>query len=159
MGAAVNLWTKEEDAFLIANVTDFTYRQISEKMVTAFPGTPGRSRNSIISRAHRLLLNSNPSMLKAARALRDARAAQVRIASPIPAPPKVRGWPKPMTETGILFFDMPAFGKCRMPLWGDDDPISRRYFCGADCAPERTYCPGCHALAFEPRTIRKATAA
>lgn len=67
-------------------------------------------------------------------------------ASLAPITATVDGWPKPRGPHAIRFLDAPYRGRCKMPLWGNDEPIEDRFVCGEPCDPARPYCPSCHAL-------------
>lgn len=160
-------WTEERCAFLKERLEQGqTFGDIAAML--------GASRSSCIGKASRLGLTlralseedrkKRADMLKERQrqnskiAIRKGKAA-AKPAAP-PADPLVaqdaqakKGWPKPMTPTAIKFLKMPNTGRCRMPLWGDDTPMSERFYCGAEALPAKSYCPGCYRAAHDPNAF------
>ncbi len=177
-------WSEQEDALLRKLLDDgFTASQASGELAKA--GFPVRSRNAVLGRAHRVKIPNRNAVVatanrvngaKKAHAAKAARAPKMSAAAsrkPGPGahglggPPMalmpavqatIKGWPKPRGPNAIRFLDVPYLGRCKMPLWGSDEPLHERFVCGEPCDAARVYCPSCAALTVSSGTLSEQTA-
>lgn len=155
-------WTAEDDQRLLElRAAGWSASQIGRDLK--------RSRGSVLGRLHREhggLTNSVPGPERAAPAKPKAapkpteepaprqskaravpfspavdpvpdRAETANVPVPVPVAP-----PAPAGNKGaIRFLDLPAFGRCRFPLWGKERvPITEKMVCGAAVAGDGPYC-------------------
>lgn len=137
----------------------------------AIAAAMGRTRNSILGRAHRLGIQ-----LGAGKHIRSAQAEAKKVprgaTKPRPAPRPApsgkwtdkgskleqivqareisealkQGWPKPRNPHSVNLFGLRA-GMCRFPLWSDEErDIDAKFYCGAPAEEGRSYCTRCYAL-------------
>lgn len=168
-------WTADEDVIL----TKLWTEGVDAHTITCHPAlqAKGRTRNSVISRAHRLNLPPHSSRQMrtkpktiSATAVR-AKPARIKAprpevkAKPAPPPPP----PEPVVEV-LPELEMDAEssrsgaigaiqslrqGQCRFPI---GDPRSETFsFCKNKQIPGRSYCPACAKKAFQPPSLQRRT--
>lgn len=128
----------------------------------------GRSRSSILGRAHRLGVQFK-SIARAGQPAREARpktnGAFTYFGPATPRIAKVKmsqnerreakslapaeGW----TPKRVSVFDLVS-SSCRWPLWKAGAAFSEKLYCGADALPGNAYCGHCYGLSIEPRQTR-----
>jgi hypothetical protein len=156
------VWADEEIARLRALTTEgLSTAQVASTL--AAEGFPPRSRNAIIGKCTRVgidisrgrypverlaaLPKPKPKPVRAQPARPVAPAPQIEpIAEQPPPQPVSKGWPKPATETQVWYLDDKMFERCRMPLWGDHEPMESRFYCGAPTVDGTSYCASCRTV-------------
>lgn len=150
-------WTDSQDALLRRSLIE----GLSFKQVCMLIGV---TRNSAIGRAHRLGIKGEPRQASSANA--RARNLHTRILRNVKAPirlPRTPGLPAlqfaPPVERaasviegvpigpGRPLMDLPWNG-CRFAVTQDD--AAEHLFCGAEKAPDRSWCPAHCKIAFAP---------
>lgn len=137
----------------------------------------GISKNSVISKAHRLGLPARPSPIKGRTAAAPARLrpvprarhvpalVELAAAPPVAAPPPVQGRPATLAEMVHALHPPvdkppPVAGRVRGCCWpGDELPGRPRFrFCDAPAEPGRPYCAEHAALAYQGWLRRRTVA-
>lgn len=151
-------WSTAEIDRLRALVTEgLSTAQMANTL--ALEGYPPRTRNAVIGKCLRLEINISRGRSPVATVARLPRETKPRPPRP-PRPPVMemkpvseppvkvapKGWPKPATETQVWYLEDKMFERCRMPLWGDHEPIESRFYCGAPTVDGTSYCSACRAI-------------
>lgn len=166
-------WTDAEDAILIK----LWKEGVDAHTITCDPAlkAKGRTRNSVISRAHRLNLPPHssrqmrikPSTISAtsvrakpARVKSTRPEPQTKKAAPPPPQPIVEILPELEMEGSSGLGAIGAIqslrqGQCRFPV---GDPRSETFsFCKNKQAPGMSYCPACAKKAYQPPSLQRRT--
>lgn len=136
-------WTPEMDARLRVLVMTKSASAIGKLM--------GKTRNSIIGRAHRLGLKLSPTAVKARRS-ESGKRNRPKPPRPAVAPaPQVVAIPIEQLKAAVSVEDIGS-RQCR---WTGDLPALIRLdtplYCGAPTAEGQSWCPTHRARVFQPR--------
>lgn len=144
-------WTEDEDAVIKANAKDLSASQVA-KMLS------GRSRNSVIGRAHRMglsfakspglvqMLARRPKPPRVPRAVTNKASGFVRR---VAEPPRLKAEPipaEPPNEQPTASILSVRIGQCKWPLGDPQHPDFG--LCGKSCTG--TYCTAHSRMAYQP---------